>query len=270
MRVGGNPMRSKQVDGLPQVIVSAITHLPDFDGYHEHRFEVVKRSLETMRGDCATYIWDNGSCKEFRDWLINEYKPDFLTLSPNIGKASARAAIIHSLPENRIIGIADDDMLYYPGWLKESIKILETYPDVGVVSGYPVRTQFRWGNDNTIAWAKKHAKVTKGRYITEEWDFDFCVSIGRDYDRHVRDSLLDLETMIEYKGVKALATGHHCQFIGYAGRLKPHAVWDSYAMGNERPFDESIDKAGLLRLTTPQRYTQHIGNVLDNKYKEAA
>jgi hypothetical protein len=48
-----------------------------------------------------------------------------------------------------------------------------------------------------------------------------------------------------------------------AGRLADVADYDPAAMGVERPFDEAIDRAGLLRLTTIERLARHMGNVLD-------
>ena len=38
-------------------------------------------------------------------------------------------------------------------------------------------------------------------------------------------------------------------------------------MGNERKFDKAIDSEGYLRLTTTERLTEHIGNILDEKFK---
>ncbi|MDD3089589.1 MAG: hypothetical protein PHT95_06575, partial [Candidatus Omnitrophica bacterium] len=71
MRTEMNPNRRTKADGYAPYIASSIVHLPNFEGYHEQRFEVVKTSLTTMREnaglDCQILIWDNGSCQEFRD-----------------------------------------------------------------------------------------------------------------------------------------------------------------------------------------------------------
>lgn len=268
-----NPNRLAKVSGYKPVIASAITYLPDFEGYHKDRFEVVKASLNTMRDnageDIGTFIWDNGSCPEVIDWLMNEYKPDHLVISTNIGKASARAGIVRAVSPGTILGVADDDILYYPDWFKKSIDILESFPNVGQVSGYPVRTQMRWGNKNTKAWAFRNAKLEYGRFIPDEWDRDFCTSIGRDYEWHKAYTIDDIDAMITYKGRQVYAVAHHCQFICYANRLEDIVRWDNDAMGDEKPFDWAVDNAGLLRLTTSERLTRHIGNKLDEDMKEA-
>jgi glycosyltransferase involved in cell wall biosynthesis len=273
MRVGTNPNVKASVDGWGDVIVSAITHLPELNGYHATRLDVVRASLETMRknagADCKTLIWDNGSCKELTDWLVNVYKPDYLFLSPNMGKATARANIINMLPDNTIIAMADDDIFYHPYWLRAQIELLKHFPNVGEVSGYPVRTQFGWGNHNTISWAKKNATLDLGRFIPEEWDKDFAISIGRPYETHLKlqaeGTVNSMDIRITYKGVKAYAVAHHCQWVGYAGVIRPFCKRSSQAMRTEREFDDAVDNEGLLRLTTIERYSQHIGNVMDDK-----
>jgi len=275
MRAGNNPMRMKRVEGMGGVIAAAIVHLPDIEhDYHKQRPEVVQTSLITMREragvDLKTYIWDNGSCAWMRDWLIYEYKPDYLMLSDNVGKSSARAGIVRSLPDDVYIGVADDDIFYYQDWMAESIEIIDTFPNVGQVSGYPVRTQQRWGNASTLHWAgnTEQADVQIGKFISEKEDHDFCVSIGRDYDYHLKQTTTDLDYLITYNGKQVYATAHHCQWVGLAGAVKEFCDWNDEAMADEQPFDNAIDKAGYLRLTTRQRYTRHIGNVLETDMME--
>jgi hypothetical protein len=41
-------------------------------------------------------------------------------------------------------------------------------------------------------------------------------------------------------------------------------------MGDEKPFDNAVDAAGLLRLTTTRRYTRHMGNTIDEDILEEA
>jgi hypothetical protein len=271
MRIGQNPLRNKRAIPLPQIVACAITHLPNFKSYHETRLEVIQTCLRTMRDNSdlslSTYIWDNGSCLEFRDWLQFEYKPDFLTLSPNIGKASARSSIVRAFPPETVVCVTDDDMYFYPGWLGPQLELLNGFPNVGVVSGYPVRTQFRWGVKSTLEWARNNANLKIGEFIPDEWDRDFCDSIGRDYTWHRNYTKDDKDALIEYKGLKAYATAHHCQFICKAGAIDYIVQWDGETMSDEKKFDNAIDSEGFLRLTTIQRLTQHIGNVLDEKFK---
>lgn len=274
MRIGINPNRHEKADGYKPYVASAVVHLPNFEGYHEHRFEVVKRSLTTMREnaglDCDILIWDNGSCQEVRDWLINEYKPDGLVLSPNVGLTSGRAGLLRIVPPDTIIGLADDDMYYYPDWFKASVTLMNHYPNVAQVSGWPVRTQMRWGNRSTLTWARKYAVYEEGKFIPEQEDRDFCTSIGREWAFHLHYTKNDFDKRITYQGVQAYAVAHHCQFICKAGNLVEILRQNREAMSDDKELDNAVDATGMLRLTTTQRYVRHIGNVLDAELKAPA
>lgn len=273
-RIGNNPNKFVYDIKLPGVVSCVITHLPETSGYHAERFDVVKACLMSMRDraglKCSVMVWDNGSCDLLRNWLYKEYRPDMLVMSPNIGKNNAKTEIIRMQHPNTIIGIADDDMYFYPSWLKESVTILQHFPDVGVVSAYPVRTQFRWGCDHTIEWARKNGELNSGRIIDKKWDRDFCVSIGRDYEEHVRTSNNDLDYAVTYQGMSAFCTAHHCQFIGYAGKLSRFPDFTNSLLSPERNYDNAINAAGLLRLTTMDRLARHIGNIMDDDIREDA
>lgn len=275
MRIGQNPnYKLKLMDSYAPIIVGAITHLPVVSGYHAQRFDVVKLSLETMRRnagtDCKIMVWDNGSGGVLRNWLVNVYQPDYLILSENVGKISARAGMVRMLPPGIVIGVADDDVLYSPNWLAKQVEVLQHFPNVGQVSGCPIRTQARWGNKNTIAWARANAEVEYKKEILPQYEADFCKSIGRDYKWHQQYTADDLDPVITFNGMSVIGTAHHMQWIGYTHRMLPLVRFDTEAMADEKPFDNAVDAAGLLRLTTIRRYTQHIGNVIDQDMREAA
>jgi hypothetical protein len=274
MRIGNNPLRFKPAPyEFKPVVCLVVVHLPDDDdtGYHAHRMDVVKTCLTTMRNgakrDHTFFVWDNGSSIWFREWLEFEFKPDMLMLSPNIGKNPARASAIQMLPLGTIVAYSDDDIFYYDNWLTPQIDLLNHFPNVACVSGYPVRTQFRWGVENTLKWARENAKVKQGRFIPTEWEKDFCVSIERDWQYHLDYTEKDIDFKIIYEGKEAYATAHHCQFIGYAVNILPALHHDNLAMSDEKRFDTEMDRHGL-RLCTTQRYARHIGNVLDDSFKE--
>lgn len=275
MRIGSNPLRYKPAPyTFKNIVLLVVTHLPceEQAGYHTQRMEVVKTCLTTMRERCnrdvTMMVWDNDSKSEFRDWLQHIFEPDILIMSQNIGKNPARAFAVNMMPLSSIVAYSDDDMYYYDNWLNPQIEILNHFPNVSVVSGYPVRTQFRWGNEHTMKWARENGTVTQGRFMPEQWERDFCASIGRDYENyHIGYTLKDVDYKVKYEGKEAYLTSHHCQFIGYAATLRNHLYTDNMAMSDERTTDIELDKAGL-RLCTTQRLCRHIGNVLDDSFKE--
>ena len=264
-RVGINPLAETVLPEAPKAIAAVITHLPNREGYHARRFEVIERCIQSIRDTCnlPLYVWDNGSDEWLREWLLKIAKPEYLTLSPNIGKASARTAILRSFHPDTVICLSDDDIRYSPGWFPAHMELLDGFPNVGAVSGCPIRTGFRWGVGSTLTWARKNGALRQGKFIPEQWDFDFCASIGRDYLFHLRETQNEVDYVVEYKGLSAYATAHHMQFACYAGRLAQIPCWTDRAMRMEQAFDIAIDKAGMLRLTTLERYTIHLGNVLE-------
>lgn len=270
MRVGNNPLRDAPADALKPIVFCVVTHLPDFEGYHKDRLEVVQMCLTSMTQnadmDFSLAVWDNGSHPKVRKWIKDKLKPEVFVESINIGKTAARTALIRTLPPKKIACYSDDDIYYYPGWLSPQVELLRSFPNVACVTGYPVRTSFRWGNDNTREWARRMAKLEMGRFLPDEWETDFAVSIGRDPQWHREYTANDKDYRITWQGRQAYATSHHCQFIGWSEVVGRVVSWDDQAMGDERPFDVTLDTLGL-RLATTQRYTRHIGNVLHEELK---
>ena len=265
MRIGSNPLRDSQAQPLEKVFFVVVTHLPNQNGYHAKRLKVIQTCLETMRRTGVRHevlVWDNGSTKALRRWLQEEYKPDLLMLSANIGKTAARTSAIRMLPPGSIVCYSDDDMYFEDGWLEPQLELLQHFPNVACVTGYPVRTASRWGCENTKIWAQGYAKVDIGKFIPREWEDDFARSIGRDPLWHVEYTRDDMDWRVTYQGKQAYCTSHHCQFVAYASRILPALRYDGMAMGDEKIFDVALDKIGL-RLATTQRLARHIGNVLD-------
>jgi len=270
-RVGSNPNKSSPATAtFRKLVLTCVTHLPNQEGYHADRLEVVQTCLRTMRAGAklehTLIVWDNGSCDALRDWLQFEFKPDVLILSPNIGKTAARTALVRMCHPKAVVGYADDDMLFYDNWLAPQIELLQHFPNVASVTGYPVRTSFRWGTENTQAWARINGRLETGRFLPQEWEDDFAVSIGRDIEQHRQGSDRDFDYRVTYNGKQAYCTSHHCQFIGRPDTIGKVLQYDGAAMGDEKPFDVALDTIGL-RLATTQRLTRHIGNILDDKIR---
>ena len=273
MRVGRNPLTSAQVNKRGKVIVSMITHLPNnWQQYHHNRWDIIALSIHSMIKHAGVpfhlAIWDNGSHPAFREWLRDTVQPNTLVLSENVGKSVARKALFGMFEPDTIMAMADDDMFYFPNWLKEQIDLLYYFdvanPKVGTVTGYPVRTSFRWANDSAQKFANTYGELIPGHYVKAEWDADFCLSIGRDYEHHKKTSGDIVEYKIKFNEREALAVGHHCQFVCINGRISPLLKFDLGAMEDEKPFDKAVDM-NYMRLCTPERYTMHMGNVLDDK-----
>ena len=270
MRIGINPARNDSFTGWPPIMALVVTHLPNREhAYHRTRFPIIRACLLSMRKHAGqalpVMVWDNGSDAEFRRWLVEEYKPEYLTLAPNVGKPKARQAVLKMLPSETIVCFSDDDMLYYPGWLQPHLELLDGFPNAGLVSGWPVRFSFSYGNVSASRFALERGKLEVGRFIPPEQEADYAVSIGVDPKAWVQQqgNISQADLRITYNGMTAYAEAQHCQWVGRAGVIAPFADNDYAPRRQEIEFDSAIDRAGLMRLTTTERYCRHMGNALD-------
>ena len=261
-RVGMNPNRKARIQPFSKVVCLVLTHLPNMYGYHADRLTIVQNSLGSLlRESPFTIVWDNGSCHDFRKWL-ESYSADRVILSDNIGTTNPVKAVLSGLPPDTIVAVADDDVEYFPNWLQPQIDILTTFPNVGVVSGCPSRIGAVMAVDSTINWAQGNAEIESGRFISDEDERDFARSLGKDWNRHYEEVRHISDIKVTYNAVSALVGAKHWQYVCYAGRVAPLIEWTNSAMPKLRLFVRAINAAGLLRLSTVQRYTRHMGNVL--------
>lgn len=273
MRTENNPLRGKPAPySIKDIVLLVVTHLPceEQPGYHKDRLEVVQTCLTTMRERCnrehTFFVWDNGSNSTFRDWLQHIFEPDICVLSHNIGKNHARANAIRALPLGAVVAYSDDDFYYEPDWLNPQLHLLHKF-NAALVTGDPIRSMFRWGCESTINWARKHGKLEQGRFIPDEYERDYALSVGREWERHVELTKDDVDYRVSYNGSQAYCVGHHAQFVSYVAKILPALEPSELAMQDEKPFDLRVAQIGL-RLATIERYTRHIGNVLDDSFKK--
>lgn len=270
-RIAMNPNREAAFTGKlpPEIPVAAmITHLPNMATYHAHRLEIIQASLSSMKrnagADHYLVVYDNGSLPCLREWITDVIRPDVFIATENVGKVNAMR-FIYGMFSNAIVSISDDDMLFYPDWLKEQLKLFEVFPSVGTVSGC---TTTRLGY-NAIEATKKWAMATvecDERPINKQWDIEHVLSLGQ---CHTPDEAWEsikgkIGFHIQSKHASAWAGGGHCQFSAYAWRMLEFLPRKSDRL--MKPLfpliDVSVDQAGYLRLMTKERGCRHLGNVL--------
>jgi hypothetical protein len=276
-----NPNRGEVREYHPKrVTVGVLVHLPDLNlAYHEHRLSSISLSLSSLikhanSKDYELMVFDNASCDEARGYLLNLHQHGvihYLLLSrENVGKTMAIRRMIDFAP-GEVFAYADDDVYYQPDWLPQQLAVLDHFPDVGLVSGYPLTTSFRWAIESNKKFGEREdVEMTIGKRIPEEWEIDFAHSIERDVDRHLGMVRQENDIVLEYDGMEAFGTGHHMQYMGFKDKLRPHIVQGLNLMGSQKEFDHAVDEAGLLRLSTIERTTRHIGNVVDQDIVDVA
>ena len=270
MRKGQNPAKSVKTVAKPErITVAVLTYLPFLSGFYEEGLDVLKVSLESMRKDAGLpfdlMVFDNGSCAEARDYLIAEKEAgriQYLTLSEkNVGKGGAWNMILAGAP-GEIIAYADSDILYYPNWLSRSVEILETFPNVGMVTARPFRTPPRFYTA-TLEWAQKNATCEEEQFIPWETFLEFNLSLGQTEEGNVKVYDKTRDWRIDYQGVTAIAGASHWQFAAYKSTLQQFLPFDmSRPMGQVRQLDERMNEKGLLRLMVSDPLVMNLSNTL--------
>ena len=121
MREGRSPNHvSKPAPPPPLVTLAVHTHYEQ-NGYYREHYDIVEMCVKSMRDGAAgvpteLIIWDGGSPPEFREFLRDELRPDYLVEAPNIGPHNARRALA-GMARGLYVNLSDDDILYRPGWL---------------------------------------------------------------------------------------------------------------------------------------------------------
>jgi hypothetical protein len=141
-----------------------------------------------------------------------------------------------------------------------------------MVSGVPVRNAAGHAHhslDRLAAQDQPGLLAIHQRRIPDAWEADWAASTGRDPQAHLQATLehLDLVLRAEKPGggaCEAIGSANHFQFV------TPKQVilqalpsgWTGKLMGSMIELDEAVDNLGCLRLSTVERYTRHLGNLL--------
>ncbi len=274
-RIGVSPTRQQTTTYRPaRVTVVLITYIPHLEGYFAQRLDILKIVLQSLRAHTRVpydlLIFDNGSCASVVNYLREAQEAgeiDYLLLSQrNVGKIGAFQIAFPAAP-GEIIAYADDDVLFYPGWLEASLRILETFPQAGMVSAVPVRDAAHRPHralDALLAAPPPGLEAYRERRIPDAWEADWALSTGRDPQAHLEATRDHRDWVLRYQGVEAIGSANHFQFLSPKAALLQALpkTWSGRLMGQMVALEERMDALGYLRLSTVERYVRHLGNAL--------
>jgi hypothetical protein len=269
-----NPARTKRTDYRPaRVTVAVLVHIPHLTGYFEHRWPVLRACLASIEHNTHLpydlLVFDNASCPPIRDYLLAEQERGaiqfLLRSATNLGKIGAFRILFRAAP-GEVVAYCDDDFHFEPGWLAAQLAILDTFPHVGMVSGYVIPSFF---DDERISANRAFAEdpgveSKRGKFIADGWIRDWAISTGRDPAQAIQAARPIEELVLTYQGVEAFAAANHDQFVAPKQVIVsalPEA-WSGRLMGEMLELDERINRLGYLRLATAARTSRHLGNVL--------
>ncbi|MCX8063206.1 MAG: glycosyltransferase family 2 protein [Anaerolineales bacterium] len=272
MRVGQNPAKFVNEVAQPaKITVAVITYIPFLGGYYAESLDVLKVCLGSIwQNSDLPYdllIFDNASCPEVRQYLqkVHEQgKIQYLWLSDkNIGKAGAWNIIFGGAP-GEIIAYADSDIYFYPGWLSALVRVLDVFPNVGMVTGMPLWSPLEYA-DNTVRWANEHPEVElrEGRFLSWEDYWQHSRSLGKTEAEARRHFESRQDTCLLIRDERFFVGAGHFQFVARKQILQQVLPLPSdRPMGQVRALDISLNDKGYLRLSTQQWWVRHLGNTL--------
>lgn len=272
MRRGQNPAKFlEEVGKTERITLAVITYAPFLRGYYSQTLQVLEACLKSIRATTKLpydlLVFDNGSCAEVQSYLMREKSSgwiQYLILSDkNLGKGGAWNIIFSAAP-GEIIAYSDSDVTFFEGWLERSIEILETFPNVGMVTARPFRTPPSL-SARTISWGQKTEGVTfrQGQIIPWEVFAEMDLGLGQSEEEVRRRYENSEDILLTLSGVSAFVGASHWQFIAPKEVLKRLLPFEVEApMGNVLQLDQAVNEAGYLRLMVTDPLVRHEGNCL--------
>ncbi len=272
MRKGINPVKQLNTVEKPQRVTAAVlNHIPFLDGFYADMLNVLDMSLTSLREnagmDFDLLVYDNGSCPEARTYLLSEFdhgKIQTLILSDrNMGKGGAWNVMLQAAP-GEIVAYADNDVLYHEGWLRESVKVLDTYPNVGMVTSRPYHSIPELYSAS-LDWAEGNSdvKVEKGNLINPDWIREFLQSLERT-EEEILEDINQEDARLTFRGVSTFCGASHWQFLAWKKVLQEFLPIDlSKPLGQVLRLDKMVNDRGYLRLMTDKPYVMNLSNTVE-------
>jgi len=272
-RKGVNPAKFVNTLNKPErITVAVLNYIPHLSGFFANMLDVLKECLSSLHENTDLpfdlMLFDNGSCPEARQFLIdlfNQGKITNLVLSEkNLGKGGAWNFIFNAAM-GEILAYSDNDVYFYPGWLSKSLQLLESFPNVGMVTSRPFPTRPELYS-STLAWASQTSGVIveKGQLIPWEVMKAFDMSRGLSEEQARQEYATSENVRISYQGLASIAGASHWQFLAYKAPLQHCLPFNmDTPIGQVIALDEQLNSAGYLRLMTCEALTQNMSNRLD-------
>jgi glycosyltransferase involved in cell wall biosynthesis len=279
MRIGQNPAKFVEQVAQPQAVtVAVVSYIPFLGGYYAQGLDVLKECLGSIWANTDLpydlLVFDNASCPEVRAFLLDAHQQgriQYLVLSEqNVGKAGAWNFIFAAAP-GETVAYADQDIYFYPGWLSAQLAVLEALPNVGMVTGMPVRNPEQFST-STVRWAEGNpaARLERGTLLPWEDFWRHVQSLGFS-EAEARKIYSEGEDLcLHFGGRKYYVGAGHFQFLARRSVLQEVLPIPSRRpMGEVRLLDIAINERGYLRLALPEWTVRHMGNSLSNGAGEA-
>ena len=284
-RIGYNPSRGQTLDFSPaRTTVAVLVYAPHQAGYFQNRLDVTRMTIESILANTQEpfdlLVFDNGSCPEMVAYLQSLYERgaiDYLLLSKrNIGKLNALRMIFDAAP-GEIVAYTDDDVFHLPGWLGAHLQIIDTFPNVGAVTGFYIRQRVAMSSESTLAFAAQpEVETQRGLLMPRKWEEEYLVNSGRTWEVYQSEVAGIEDVIVRYQGLEAWVSAHHFQMVcpkaviqDVLAEMLPEG-WSDQMMGRMVEMDDRMDAKGYLRFCTREQTVRLMGNAISDEVASLA
>jgi hypothetical protein len=202
---------------------------------------------------------------------------DYLMLSKrNIGKLNALRMIFDAAP-GEIVAYSDDDVFHLPGWLGAHLQIIDTFPNVGAVTGFYIRQRVAMSSESTLAFAAQpEVETQRGLLMPRKWEEEYLVNSGRTWEVYQSEVAGVEDVIVRYQGLEAWVSAHHFQMVcpkavvqEILAEMVPEG-WSDQLMGRMVEMDDRMDAKGYLHFCTREQTVRLMGNAISEEVASLA
>lgn len=279
MRIGVNPEKKKEtqlVHKRHRIIMPF--WIPNIeDDYFRNQPEVLRICLQSLidtidASQTNITLINNNSCSEASEvaeaFVAKGVIDKYVVRNENRGKLENVLAEARASYEDYIT-VSDADFLFFDGWEKAISNIMNAFPQAGMVSCYPAAHLAYFYNSNIIWHSPKEGKIIsdddinlfeKGHGHTVETGLYSRNGLKRKKCWCEAHYFFRRNNVIAIAGaVHALATFRRNAVQNFDTRKVQFVFKNGY---EEEYIDQTIQKSGYLRLSTPQLFAYHLGNTV--------
>jgi hypothetical protein len=257
--------------------VVVAVYLAEGEEYFASYGPVLEACLNSIRRttgeETGVTVVVNGASPKVKDYIHRvvgaEEWADVIWKRRNVGKVEALFSALRGYHEP-FVTLCDCDVLFRPGWLDRTMEVFEKIPYVGAVSALPVPHLRRQHTSSTYVGAALRGLLRIGSYCSAADLKQYML----DLQSHglISAGLFSRHPAIVQGGTAVPVGCTHMQCTYRREALHPapkEPCTDAMGRESERLWmDRPPDVAGWWKVSLPEAYVRHMGNVLPENISE--